>query len=595
MKTKKLLLIALLLISVVGCKYDDGALWDKVYSLDERMTSVENKLSQMNADINSISVIVNALQNNIYVTSVEPTENGYQITFTDGKRINIKNGQDGKDAPVIGVDEFEGSYYWTQLVGGSSSWLSDKNGNKIPVTGADAVTPILKVNAGGYWVISYDRGVTFELLLDENNNSVKAAGENGINGDSFFSEAKVEDGVLILTLLDGTELKVPLKEELPEYIVLDQDLGDQVDYAILGLDGTGYFYNFQTENPNIPQCVSAYDGLNDKAKFVVNFDNEGMPKNIISDDFTIVLGKYEDNKFNAVIITKEGQTHLFEHVESSINWNDYKNGLSSLRQTRASAHPILKNVNIALGAISLGLGIVAAGPEIAVGSVVLLAIGEVGLIYNIEEAIGVITPSNGAAITSTVISHYANLASCAAVGTNWAALGSCLTGLANNVTAIADLIFNSNKEDIALGEGSLISGNGEIKITLTWDNYADIDLHCVDPSGFHIYYRDKTSPTGGFLDYDNTQAYGPENIFFSPAPEGAYHVYLHYYAENNGIRSVNYKVAIFNNGIGKTYEGTISGKGSTVDIATILFGTISNAPRSVFKTNLIDWNNLPRK
>ena len=199
----------------------------------------------------------------------------------------------------------------------------------------------------------------------------------------------------------------------------------------------------------------------------------------------------------------------------------------------------------------------------------------------------------GSAITNTVIGHYANLASCVQVN-NPLSVAACLVGLANNVTSIADLVFSANEDDINLGEGSLVSGNGDIKITLTWDNYSDIDLHCVDPSGYHIYYADKVSTTGGFLDYDNVVAYGPENIYFSPAVEGAYHVYLHYYAEKNGVNSVNYKVAIYNNGIGKIYEGNISGQGAVVDIATILFGSISNNTKSISSYN-IDWNDLPLK
>lgn len=278
--TKSILLLVLLMISAVACKYDDAELWDKVNSLDDRVTSIEGRLSQMNSDINAISVIVNALQDKVYVSSVEQNEDGYQITFTNGKKVTISNGKDGnspyigsdgnwwigetntgvkaagkdgengqngitpnigtdgnwwvgetntgipatgangKDAPVISVEEFEGKYYWVQIIDNDKSWLTDKNGNKIPVTGADAVTPILKVNTEGNWVISYDRGIMFELLLDENNNPVKAVGKDGTNGtngsdgidgDSFFQSVKVENEILILILRDGTELRVPLE------------------------------------------------------------------------------------------------------------------------------------------------------------------------------------------------------------------------------------------------------------------------------------------------------------------------------------------------------------------------------------------------
>ena len=165
-----LLLLSFSMIIAVSCKYDDGELWNKVNSLDDRLNSIETQLTQMNSDINSLSTIVNALQNNVYVSSVNEIDNGHQITFTDGKTVTIYNGKDGADMPIISVEEFEGKYYWVQIINGNKSWLTDKNGAKIPVTGEDGVTPIIKVNAEGYWVISYDGGIDYEYLLDQTNN-----------------------------------------------------------------------------------------------------------------------------------------------------------------------------------------------------------------------------------------------------------------------------------------------------------------------------------------------------------------------------------------------------------------------------------------
>lgn len=601
---KSLLLLAFLMVSAVACKYDDGELWNKVNSLDDRLTSIETQLSQMNSDISSLSTVVNALQNKVYVASVDEVENGYQITFTDGKKVTITNGKDGADAPVISVDEYEGKYYWVQIIGEARSWLTDKNGAKIPVTGDDGITPILKVNTEGYWVISYDRGITFALLLDETNNPVKAVGKdgsdgkdgvngsNGSDGDSFFNDVRVENGELVLVLADGTELKLPLEttEELPEYIALTDNLGD-FDYAILGLNGSGYFYEFQEGSTELPKRLTVYDGNNDLVQVVVNFNSEGLPVNILSEEFTVVLANHENNKVDAVIITKEGKSAILEDVElEDITWEEYKNYLAGASLSRAVSRSAIKWINAGVGALSCGLSIAAAPTGVGIA---LTAISCGGAIMSIADAAGWIETPDGVAIGSTVVGHYVNLGSCAGA-TNPAGVAACLAGLVGNVTAIADLIETLNNDDITLGEGALASGNGDIKITLTWDNYADIDLHCVDPSGYHIYYADKQSTTGGFLDYDNTEAYGPENIYFNPAPEGQYNVYLHYYAENNGVSSVNYKVVIFREGIGDTYTGTISGKGATVPISTFLVGSISNTRGTVpFRT--IDWNKLPIK
>ena len=92
--------LLLLIVVIAACKYNDGELWDKVNSLDNRLTSVEDQLSQMNSDISSISIVVNALQNNIYVTNISKIQNGYRINFSDGKSITIANGKNGTDAPI---------------------------------------------------------------------------------------------------------------------------------------------------------------------------------------------------------------------------------------------------------------------------------------------------------------------------------------------------------------------------------------------------------------------------------------------------------------------------------------------------------------
>ena len=174
------------------------------------------------------------------------------------------------------------------------------------------------------------------------------------------------------------------------------------------------------------------------------------------------------------------------------------------------------------------------------------------------------------------------------------------------IITTVETIVEDNQDDINLGEGSLISGNGEIKITLTWDDYSDIDLHCIDPTGAHIYYANqRPSGSNGFLDIDNTIGFGtthdlssnmlnkPENIYFSEAPAGTYKIYLHYFGSRYSITSVNYKVVIFKNSIGKTYEGIISGVDTVEDIETFEYGNAS--ARSVTPAYTIDWNNLPSK
>ena len=224
MKTRSIWLWVLLLVTAIsGCKYDDADLWNKVNSLDDRVTSLEGTVESLNQQTTSLQTLINGVQNRLYISSVTSNENGYTIEFSDGTVAAITNGTNGADAPVISIKkDTDGKYYWIQTIDGTEEWLVDDAGNKLPVSGEDAITPQLKVNANGFWLVSYDNGATFTEILDEAGNPVKAVGEDGedgidgsdgtpgASGDSFFSSVTVENGYLVLVLAaTGEEISIP--------------------------------------------------------------------------------------------------------------------------------------------------------------------------------------------------------------------------------------------------------------------------------------------------------------------------------------------------------------------------------------------------
>ncbi|MCX6551112.1 MAG: S8 family serine peptidase [Acidobacteria bacterium] len=80
------------------------------------------------------------------------------------------------------------------------------------------------------------------------------------------------------------------------------------------------------------------------------------------------------------------------------------------------------------------------------------------------------------------------------------------------------------------------TGTGDLSATLTWNtgtssSRVDMDLHTIEPSGYHVYYGARTGPTAR-LDVDNTTGLGPENIFVAPgvAANGVYDIYVHSYS-----------------------------------------------------------------
>jgi hypothetical protein len=77
-------------------------------------------------------------------------------------------------------------------------------------------------------------------------------------------------------------------------------------------------------------------------------------------------------------------------------------------------------------------------------------------------------------------------------------------------------------------------GTGALQISLSWNNTSDQDLHVIDPNNEEIFYSHKTSLSSGRLDRDDTNGYGPENIYWlNNAPDGIYKVKVRDYSGVN--------------------------------------------------------------
>ena len=154
----------------------------------------------MQGDIASLQEIIAKLQSSVTVNNVVETGNGYTINFSDGTSVTISNGKDGMTPPSITVVEEDGTYYWAyENEDGTTEFILDGNGNKIPVTGE---APQVRINEEtGNWEISTDGGQSWE------DTGVKAEGSDG---DSFFKDVYSENGILYLVLSDGTTIQVPM-------------------------------------------------------------------------------------------------------------------------------------------------------------------------------------------------------------------------------------------------------------------------------------------------------------------------------------------------------------------------------------------------
>ncbi|MBT7245241.1 MAG: hypothetical protein HN874_07325 [Euryarchaeota archaeon] len=109
--------------------------------------------------------------------------------------------------------------------------------------------------------------------------------------------------------------------------------------------------------------------------------------------------------------------------------------------------------------------------------------------------------------------------------------------------------------------------SSEVQVSLMWDNYNDLDLHVLCPSGERIHGGNKNSECGGELDVDanvRPETKKPvENIVWPDfkAPPGSYKVYVHHYKKHNKRRSkdpTKFRVVVNSGGSVAHYEGELS-------------------------------------
>ena len=249
---KKFRHYALLLVTamaVFGCSkdYDDTAIKNDISDLQSRVEKLETWCTTVNGQISALQGLVTALEAKDYVTGVSPVTNGYTINFSKGESITIYNGKDGAKGadgvtPVIGVDKFEGEYYWTVKTGtAAATWILDADGKKIRTTGdkgADGsagvagTSPVLSVatdtdgkvywKVNGEWLLNSGKKVqaTGDKGDKGETGSAGAAGADGAQGDAVFAADGVTvdktKGTVTFTLAgeDATTFTLPMASEM---------------------------------------------------------------------------------------------------------------------------------------------------------------------------------------------------------------------------------------------------------------------------------------------------------------------------------------------------------------------------------------------
>ena len=250
-----------------SCEFDDSELWNAVNDVNARVEALESATGRINSEVAALNTIVGALQNQLFITEVNTTAEGYEITFSDGEIARIyhgkngEKGQDGVNAPEISLkQDTDGNYYWT--LGGD--WLR-VDGQRVKANGTDgkdgkdgadgkdgkdgkdgengkdgangtpgtngANAPQVRIHPDTKeWEISTDGGQTWTPtgVLAEGK-----PGADGTNGDSMFSQVDLSDGENVrFVLADGTEFCVPrYNSTMPLFIIEGADGVQELEYG----------------------------------------------------------------------------------------------------------------------------------------------------------------------------------------------------------------------------------------------------------------------------------------------------------------------------------------------------------------------------
>lgn len=205
-KCRHLIWLPVLCVTLAGCKddFDDSELRKQIADLDGRLTSLEKLCAQMNTNISSMQTIVNALQQNDYITGVTPiTEGsntiGYTITFMKNRPITIYHGKDGKKGEDGITPRFKiENGRWMVSRDNGSTWedAGQATGDQ-GLPGVAGITPKLKIESGR-WLISWDNGASWEDVG-------QATGDQGQQGAAGITpQFKIELGNWFVSFDHGT-------------------------------------------------------------------------------------------------------------------------------------------------------------------------------------------------------------------------------------------------------------------------------------------------------------------------------------------------------------------------------------------------------
>lgn len=304
-----------LLVALYSCDERDDLRSD-IDNLKERVANLEASIEQMNSDISNYQQMV---EGKILVVGYSKDEqDNYTIELSNGETVTIYSGKvDMNDMPLFSVNA---SGHWAYTINDMTTELlvNDKPVSAIPEAGTAGVTPKLKVDANGFWLVSIDNGSTWNKL---GNNQIADGTQAVTNASSLFSNVTIDEatGQITFTIrADNSQVKVP---------IYGKDFYLTIKYEGTATFGLGQKQEFVVEQANVETAT-----IENQTWGVKLTEN----KLIVTAPKTNVQGKEYEEQIYIKIFSKEGYCRVVKlpvkllttkiDANSAIAWQHFKTG-----------------------------------------------------------------------------------------------------------------------------------------------------------------------------------------------------------------------------------------------------------------------------
>lgn len=304
-----------LLVALYSCDERDELRSD-IDNLKERVANLEASIEQMNSDISNYQQMV---EGKILVVGYSKDEqDNYTIELSNGETITIYSGKvDMNDMPLFSVNA---SGHWAYTINDMTTELlvNDKPVSAIPEAGTAGITPKLKVDANGFWLISIDNGSTWNKL---GNNQIADGTQAVANASSLFSNVTIDEatGQITFTIrADNSQVKVP---------IYGKDFYLTIKYEGTATFGLGQKQEFLVEQANVETAT-----IENQTWGVKLTEN----KLIVTAPKTNVQGKEYEEQIYIKIFSKEGYCRVVKlpvklltteiDANSALAWQRFRQG-----------------------------------------------------------------------------------------------------------------------------------------------------------------------------------------------------------------------------------------------------------------------------